>query len=130
MAQCSIAGLWDQVLTAPYLSRQQWQAYNLWILCQLVVAMGGNPNMSTCTVDGLWDQIHGAAPFLSDQQFYAENINLLCQLLLLSGGGGGGLGSVRHGSGPPVGLNPGTLTTQYTDDNTGIQYTYTSGIWI
>lgn len=44
--------------------------------------------------------------------------------------GGGGIGSVRHGTGVPVGANPGTPTIQYTDDNTGIQYTYTAGIWI
>lgn len=89
---CEATGLWDQILDAPYLSKQQWQAGNLLILCQIIVANGGNPDMSTCTVSGLWDQIKGNPPFLSDQQFYAENLNLLCQLL-------GGGGSVGAGSG-------------------------------
>lgn len=42
----------------------------------------------------------------------------------------GGGGSVRHGSGVPVGSLPGTVTIQYTNDDTGIQYTLTGGNWI
>lgn len=87
---CQATGLWDQILDAPYLSKQQWQAANLLILCQIIVQQGGNPDMSSCEVSGLWEQIKGNPPFLSDQEFYAENINLLCQLAGGGGGGGGG----------------------------------------
>lgn len=84
-------GLWDQILSAPYISKQQFYAANLLLLCQIAVNNGANPDMSTCTVEGLWDQVKGNPPFISDQQFYAENLNLLCQI---AGGGGGGGGSI------------------------------------
>lgn len=61
--------------------------------------------MSTCTVNGLWNQIQGAPPFLSPQEFYAENLNLLCQLLdLITTGGGGGATTnpVYTGVAPPA----------------------------
>jgi hypothetical protein len=77
---CHATGLWDQVRSAPYYSKQEWQASNLLILCQILINQGIQPNMSYCTVAGLWDQIRGNPPYLSDQEFYAENINLLCQI--------------------------------------------------
>lgn len=60
--------------------------------------------MSTCTVNGLWNQIQGTPPFLSPQEFYAENLNLLCQLLdlITTGGGGGGTVQVYTGAAPPA----------------------------
>lgn len=89
-AICQAAGIWDAIGQAPYVSKQEWQAANLLILCQILVNNGIVPSMSACTVDGLWNQIKGNPPFLSDQEFYAENLNLLCQLLAGGGGGGGG----------------------------------------
>lgn len=126
---CEIQGLWDRVLDGPYLSRQQWRAYNLIILCQLVGQAGTPPSMALCTLPGLWDQVRGTPPFISEQEFMAENINLLCQLLAGGGGGGGG-GNFRAGSGPPAGAAPGALRTAYADDDTGVIYVQNSdGTW-
>lgn len=61
--------------------------------------------MGSCTVSGLWNQVHGIGPFISEQEFMAENINLLCQLLSGGGGIGGGAPDVFVGDGPPT---PGT----------------------
>lgn len=134
MAVCTTPGLWDQVRSAAgttsYLSKQQWRAYNLLILCELVVLAGGVPDMSFCTVDGLWNQVKGTPPFISEQEFMAENINLLCLLLLAGGGGGGGGGNFRAGSGTPAGASPGALRTAYADDDTGVIYVQNSdGTW-
>lgn len=84
---CTVPGIWDQISPSPFMSRQQWQATNLYLLCQLLIADGIVPSMNACTVSGLWNQITGSPPYLSEQEFYAENINLLCQLI--NGGGGG-----------------------------------------
>lgn len=116
-ATCSIAGVWDQIRSAPYMSKQQWRAYNLLILCELI---GGTPFMGSCTVPGLWNQVRGVGPFLSEQEFMAENINLLCQLL--TGLGTGGLGATwtvwedtgPNPSGPPT--NPAIpVTVRFRD---------------
>lgn len=85
--------------------------------------------MANCTVQGLWDQVHGIGPFLSDQEYMAEDINLLCQLLNGSGGGGIG-GNFRAGSGLPSGNNPGLPRTAYADDLTGVIYVQNAdGTW-
>lgn len=62
--------------------------------------------MANCTVQGLWNQVHGIPPFLSEQEYMEEDINLLCQLL---GGivGSGSNPQVFVGDGPPVGLQVG-----------------------
>lgn len=102
MSVCATSGLWDQILNAPYLSKQQWRAANLIILCQLVGLAGTPPVMSACEVSGLWNQVAGTGPFLSEQEFMAENINLLCQLVAGGGGGGSTVNPVYTGAAPPA----------------------------
>lgn len=135
-AVCEVSGLWDQVRTAPYLSREQWRAYNLIILCQLVGLAGTPPVMNSCTVEGLWNQVRGNPPYISEQEFMAENIYLLCQLL--GGGGGGGSPLARQvfqGSGPPAGLqtgqNPALAGIYYDTDVGGLvyQWSVSGGGW-
>lgn len=86
--------------------------------------------MSTCTVNGLWNQIQGNPPFLSPQEFYAENLNLLCQTLdLLSAGGGGGGGNVNpiyHGAAPPAAPIFTLQAAMYVPDNDALPFQ----VWI
>lgn len=129
-AICQAAGIWDAIGQAPYVSKQEWQAANLLILCQILVNNGIVPSMSACTVDGLWNQIKGNPPFLSDQEFYAENLNLLCQLLAGGGGGGGGVQQVYSGSAPPAApANPALPAIFYPTGGGAIQE-WSGAAWI
>lgn len=118
--ECTAAGLWDQISGAPYMSKQQWMAANLLILCEILFNQGTVPSMSSCTVTGLWNQIGGNPPYLSEQQFMAENISLLCQIMNAGGtGGGGNVNPVYHGASPPAApAIPGQAALYAPDDDT------------
>lgn len=125
MADCTVQGIADNATCFRCVPEKDLAAMQVYLLCQILQQY--NQTMD-CSVQAILDASSCIRCSMSGKELYAAMVYLLCQIADSAGAVGGG--SVRHGIGAPVGVNPGTTTVQYTDDLTGIQYTYSGGNWI